>query len=107
MATNVGTVNTYENTADTTLEDSNEYSRKSIIDKVHKAYAQHAAQGVTDLTNTFAAIATNKTTMNTSQKTMDNNRCSLILPQWKTVQKKDVCDCFICKTGTVSTRHCK
>lgn len=75
LATNVGTVNTYENTADTTLEDSNEYSRKSIIDKVHTAYAQNAAQGVTDLTNTFAAaIATNKTTMNTSQKTMDNNQ---------------------------------
>lgn len=75
LATNVGTVNTYENTADTTLEDSNEYSRKGIIDKVHTAYAQNAAQGVTDLTNTFAAaIATNKTTMNTSQKTMDNNQ---------------------------------
>lgn len=75
LATNVGTVNTYENTADTTLEDSNEYSRKSIINKVHKAYADNAAQGVTDLTNTFAAaIATNKTTMNTSQKTMDNNQ---------------------------------
>lgn len=75
LTTNVGTVNTYENTADTTLEDSNEYSRKSIIDKVHTAYAQNAAQGVTDLTNTFAAaIATNKTTMNTSQKTMDNNQ---------------------------------
>lgn len=75
LTTNVGTVNTYENTADTTLEDSNEYSRKSIIDKVHKDYAQNAAQGVTDLTNTFAAaIATNKTTMNTSQKTMDNNQ---------------------------------
>ena len=75
LATNVGTVNTYENTADTTLEDSNEYSRKSIIDKVHTAYAQNAAQGVTDLTNTFAAaIATNKTTMNASQKTMDNNQ---------------------------------
>ena len=75
LATNISTVNTYENTADTTLEDSNEYSRKSIIDKVHTAYAQNAAQGVTDLTNTFAAaIATNKTTMNTSQKTMDNNQ---------------------------------
>lgn len=75
LATNVGTVNTYENTADTTLEDSNEYSRKSIIDKVHTAYAKNAAQGVTDLTNTFAAaIATNKTTMNTSQKTIDNNQ---------------------------------
>lgn len=75
LASNISTVNTYENTADTTLEDSNEYSRKSIINKVHKAYAQNAAQGVTDLTNTFAtAIATNKTTMNTSQKTMDNNQ---------------------------------
>ena len=75
LASNISTVNTYENTADTTLEDSNEYSRKSIIDKVHKAYAQNATQGVTDLTNTFAAaIATNKTTMNTSQKTMDNNQ---------------------------------
>lgn len=75
LATNVGTVNTYENTADTTLEDSNKYSRKSIIDKVHEAYTDNAAQGVTDLTNTFAAaIATNKTTMNTSQKTMDNNQ---------------------------------
>ena len=30
LATNISTVNTYENTADTTLEDSNEYSRKYI-----------------------------------------------------------------------------
>lgn len=75
LATNVGTVNTYENTADTTLEDSNEYSRANIIKKVHEAYANNAAQGVTDLTNTFATvIAANKTTMDTSQKTVDDNQ---------------------------------
>lgn len=75
LATNIGTVNTYENTTDTTLEDSDEYSRANIIKKVHEAYANNAAQGVTDLTNTFATvIAANKTTMDTSQKTMDNNQ---------------------------------
>ncbi len=75
LTTNIGTVNTYENTADTTLEDSDEYSRANIIEKVHKAYSDNAAQGVTDLTNTFAtAIAANKTTMNTSQTTMDDNQ---------------------------------
>lgn len=90
LATNVGTVNTYENTADTTLEDSNEYSRKSIIDKVHTAYAQNAAQGVTDLTNTFAAaIATNKTTMNTSQKTMDNNQVLADIAAMEVSTEKD------------------
>ena len=75
LTTNIGTVNTYENTTDTALEDSDEYSRANIIKKVHEAYANNAAQGVTDLTNTFATvIATNKTTMDTSQTTMDDNQ---------------------------------
>lgn len=96
LATNVSTVNTYENTADTTLEDSNEYSRKSIIDKVHKAYAQNAAQGVTDLTNTFAAaIATNKTTMNTSQKTMDNNQVLADIAAMEDGTEKDAIASFV------------
>ena len=75
LASNISTVNTYEKTSDTTLADNDNYSRTSIVKNVHDAYTNNAAQGVTDLTNTFAAaISNNKTIMSTSQKTMDDNQ---------------------------------
>lgn len=75
LTTNISAVNTYERTADTTLAADDEYARANIVSKVHAAYADNAAQGVTDLTNAFAtAITANKETMKTSQDTMDDNQ---------------------------------
>mgnify|MGYP000931184937 CR=1 FL=1 len=75
LTTNISAVNTYEKTADTTLAADDEYARANIVSKVHAAYADNAAQGVTDLTNAFAtAITANKETMKTSQDTMDDNQ---------------------------------
>ena len=79
LASNISTVNTYEKTKDTTLADTDVYSRTDIIQKVHDAYTgadggAGGSQGVTDLTNKFAAVITaNKETMETSQTTMDEN----------------------------------
>ena len=79
LASNISTVNTYENTKDTTLADTDVYSRTDIIQKVHNAYDRTdngagGSQGVTDLTNKFAAVITaNKETMETSQTTMNEN----------------------------------
>lgn len=79
LASNISTVNTYEKTKDTTLSDTDDYSRADIIQKVHDAYTgadggAGGSQGVTDLTNKFAAVITaNKETMETSQTTMDEN----------------------------------
>ena len=79
LASNTSTVNTYEKTKDTTLADTDVYSRTDIIQKVHDAYTgadggAGGSQGVTDLTNKFAAVITaNKETMETSQTTMDEN----------------------------------
>ena len=80
LASNISTVNTYEKTKDTTLSDTDDYSRADIIQKVHDAYTggdggAGGSQGVTDLTNKFAAaITANKETMKTSQDTMDDNQ---------------------------------
>ena len=79
LASNISTVNTYEKTKDTTLSDTDDYSRADIIQKVHNAYDRTdngagGSQGVTDLTNKFAAVITaNKETMQTSQTTMNEN----------------------------------
>ena len=75
LTTNISAVNTYEKTTDTTLAADDEYARANIVSKVHAAYADNAAQGVTDFTNAFAtAITANKETMKTSQDTMDENQ---------------------------------
>ena len=39
LASNISTVNTYEKTKDTTLSDTDDYSRADIIQKVHNAYS--------------------------------------------------------------------
>ncbi len=75
LASNVGTVKTYESTTDTGVQESDEYSRKSIIGKVHQAYTTAGTQGVTDLTNTFATVITaNKETMKNSEATKEQHQ---------------------------------
>lgn len=75
LQSNVSAVNTYETATDSTLPESDTYSRKSIINAVQDAYRQNGAQGVTDLTNTYAnVINTNKEAMATAQKTVEEHQ---------------------------------
>ena len=75
LASNIKSVNDYEKVSDTTLDESDPYSRASIKDAVHNAYASNKTQGVTDLANTFATvIANNKTTIADSETTMKDNQ---------------------------------
>lgn len=95
LASNTSTVNTYEKTKDTTLSDTDDYSRADIIQKVHNAYDRTdngagGSQGVTDLTNKFAAVITaNKETMETSQTTMDENEVLASIANMENGAEKD------------------
>lgn len=91
LASNTSTVNTYEKTKDTTLSDTDDYSRADIIQKVHNAYdGTGGSQGVTDLTNKFAAVITaNKETMETSQTTMDENEVLASIANMEDGAEKD------------------
>ena len=95
LASNISTVNTYEKTKDTTLADIDGYSRTDIIQKVHDAYTggdggAGGSQGVTDLTNKFAAVITaNKETMETSQTTMDENEVLASIANMEDGAEKD------------------
>lgn len=95
LASNISTVNTYEKTKDTTLSDTDVYSRTDIIQKVHDAYTgadsgAGGSQGVTDLTNKFAAVITaNKETMETSQTTMDENEVLASIANMEDGAEKD------------------
>ena len=95
LASNISTVNTYEKTKDTTLADTDVYSRTDIIQKVHDAYTgadggAGGSQGVTDLTNKFAAVITaNKETMETSQTTMDENEVLASIANMEDGAEKD------------------
>ena len=95
LASNISTVNTYEKTKDTTLSDTDDYSRADIIQKVHNAYDRTdngagGSQGVTDLTNKFAAVITaNKETMETSQTTMNENEVLASIANMEDGAEKD------------------
>ena len=95
LASNISTVNTYEKTKDTTLSDTDDYSRADIIQKVHNAYDRTdngagGSQGVTDLTNKFAAVITaNKETMQTSQTTMNENEVLASIANMEDGAEKD------------------
>lgn len=95
LASNTSTVNTYEKTKDTTLADTDVYSRTDIIQKVHDAYTgadggAGGSQGVTDLTNKFAAVITaNKETMETRQTTMDENEVLASIANMEDGAEKD------------------
>lgn len=74
LATNIGTVNSYENGTDT-LDDSNDYTREKIIANIKSAYANGGTDAVTAEVNKYAQIISdNKDIMTASQKTMDNNQ---------------------------------
>ena len=95
LASNISTVNTYEKTKDTTLSDTDDYSRADIIQKVDNAYDRTdngagGSQGVTDLTNKFAAVITaNKETMETSQTTMNENEVLASIANMEDGAEKD------------------
>ena len=91
LASNISTVNTYEKTKDITLSDTDVYSRTDIIQKVHDAYnSAGGSQGVTGLTNKFAAVITaNKEIMKTSQNTMDENEVLASIANMEDGTEKD------------------
>ncbi|MDD7636965.1 MAG: flagellar filament capping protein FliD [Clostridiales bacterium] len=74
LTTNIKNVNAYENTKDTVLDDADQYSRASIVSRVHNAYGQNGADAVTAEVNTYAAVITaNKNTMEAEQATMEEH----------------------------------
>lgn len=75
LSSNIGTVNSYEAATDTVLDDSDTYSKKSIVSAVHNAYSSNGADGVTSYVNGFAAvISQNNTEMTADQTTMKTHQ---------------------------------
>lgn len=73
LTSNIEKVNVYESAEDT-LDNTDKYSRKNIIDSIQEKYAAGGSDAVTKETDTYAAlIKTNQETMTTAQKTMDDN----------------------------------
>lgn len=73
LTSNIEKVNVYESAEDS-LDDTDEYSRKKIISSIQQAYKNGNASAVTEVTNKYAqAITDNQKTMTTAQKTMDDN----------------------------------
>lgn len=73
MTSDIEKVNVYESAEDT-LDNTDKYSRKNIIDSIQEKYAAGGSDAVTKETDTYAAlIKTNQETMTTAQKTMDDN----------------------------------
>ena len=96
LASNISTVNSYESTADTVLEDSDTYSRKTIIQKVHDTYSQGnsngktGAEAVSEYVNGFAAeINKNTTSMTEKHKVMDKNQVLSDIAAMEDGTKKD------------------
>ena len=75
LTSNITAVNNYESATDTVLEDSDTYSKKSIISAVHDAYSTNGATGVTSYVNGFAnVISQNNTDMTANETVMKNNQ---------------------------------
>lgn len=73
LTSDIEKVNVYESAEDT-LDNTDKYSRKNIIDSIQQAYKTGKASDVTKVTNKYAEVITkNQTTMTTAQKTMDDN----------------------------------
>ena len=73
LTSNIEKVNVYESAEDT-LDDSDTYSRKNIIDSIQQAYKDGGASKVTEKTNEYAQLITdNQKTMSTEQKTLDKD----------------------------------
>lgn len=74
LTSNISKVKSFESTEDTVLEDSDAYSRASIMTAVKDAYAANGADGVTALTNTYAQeITANKAAIETAEATMEEH----------------------------------
>ncbi len=72
LTSDIEKVNVYESAEDT-LDDSDEYSRKKIIESIQTEY-KGGASAVTNITNTYAKhINENQEKMSTAQKTLDDN----------------------------------
>ena len=73
LTSDIEKVNVYESAEDT-LDNTDKYSRKNIIDSIQEKYAAGGSDAVTKETDTYAAlIKTNQETMTTAQKTMDDD----------------------------------
>lgn len=73
VTSDIEKVNVYESAEDT-LDDSDEYSRKKIIESIQTEYNKGGASAVTNITNTYAKhINENQEKMSTAQKTLDDN----------------------------------
>ena len=73
LTSDIEKVNVYESAEDT-LDDSDEYSRKKIIESIQTEYNKGDASAVTNITNTYAKhINENQKKMSTAQKTLDDN----------------------------------
>lgn len=74
LTTNIGTVNAYAAVEDATLNDSDDYSRTSIMKAIENAYTSGGAAAVTNVTNQYAQkISANKTAMSTAETTMEEH----------------------------------
>lgn len=81
LSSHINTVNTYEKTADTVLNDADADSRVSIANAIKTAYADAEAQGrdgaqaVNEIVNQFGEkITANKQTVEDSRKVMDEHK---------------------------------
>lgn len=73
LTSDIEKVNVYESAEDT-LDDSDEYSRKKIIESIQTEYNKGGASAVTNITNTYAKhINENQEKMSAAQKTLDDN----------------------------------
>lgn len=90
LTSNIATVKAFEKVEDTVLDDTDTYSRASIVTAIQDAYANGGADGVTNLVNTYAAtITANKETMKTSQDTMDEHTALASIASMEDGAEKD------------------
>lgn len=74
LASNIQKVNVYESADDKLGDDTDEYSRKSIISKIQDAYIAGGAAKVSEVTSAYATkINENQTNMEKAQTTMNDN----------------------------------
>lgn len=74
LTSNISKVNSFEAVSDTTLADSDSYSRKKIMEDIKAAYSSGGSAAVTTETNKYAAVITaNNTTISNGETTMQEH----------------------------------
>ncbi len=74
LASNISKVNSFEAVSDTTLADSDSYSRKKIMEDIKAAYSSGGSAAVTTETNKYAAVITaNNTKISDGETTMQEH----------------------------------